>query len=201
MFYRSVGKRTAVNFNDLNLPICEHVAIEILIRAGFKVKKFQPVEIVSTARKLVNKSNKYRRGAFITEAPKIFDCSTFTKYLYGLQGVWLPRHSIDQRELLPISVEQKQAQAGDLVFTTGKHNYYWQDENDGVGHVGVYTGDNTVIHSSNFGIRETEFEFFSNRNRGIKRLSNTEKLFVVTTPKNRIVECSREFRWIILQNC
>ncbi|MCA1712945.1 MAG: NlpC/P60 family protein [Actinobacteria bacterium] len=67
----------------------------------------------------------YRYGAV---GPSAFDCSGFTRYVFGRLGKSLPHNASAQRSAAqPIS--RANARPGDLVFM------------DGNGHVGIYAGD------------------------------------------------------------
>jgi len=144
MEYRSTANRCAVALNDLHLPVSRGEIMAILNSKKFKVVD---VDIIVLARECIGVS-KYRRGARLYEAPGVFDCSSFIKWLYAQRGVWLPRRSIQQRELGE-TIGPSELIAGDVVFTSGYINYYINDPTDGVGHVGVYTGDRTIIHAAN----------------------------------------------------
>ncbi len=80
----------------------------------------------------------YRWGA---SGPYSFDCSGFSSYVMKQMGVTLPRSSraqfnggraVSRNGLLP----------GDLVFFQGFNG------RGGVGHVGVYIGNNKMVHAS-----------------------------------------------------
>lgn len=80
----------------------------------------------------------YRWGSM---GPSSFDCSGFTSYVMKQMGVSLPRSSraqfsggrvVSRNGLLP----------GDLVFFQGFNG------RGGVGHVGVYIGNNRMVHAS-----------------------------------------------------
>jgi cell wall-associated NlpC family hydrolase len=70
-----------------------------------------------------------------------FDCSGFTKYLYGTaEGVGLPRTAAQQfRSGQKIS--RAKLQPGDLLFFSTRGRY--------VGHVGIYAGNGQMIHAAN----------------------------------------------------
>ncbi|HEX3095965.1 MAG TPA: NlpC/P60 family protein [Patescibacteria group bacterium] len=200
MIYHAVGNLCAVNFSDLKLPISEKMALEILAELGFKT---HIVDIVSLARECI-KSSIYRRGVSASEAPEVVDCSSFMKWLYGRKGVWLPRHSIDQRSYLEVDVEEEDIIAGDLIFTTGFRNYFWADEDDAVGHVGIATGEGTAIHAANskVGVIEAPIDRFLKKPRGVRRISeNPNSIITIESPISRPVEWSQQFRWVILQYC
>lgn len=200
MNYQAVGNRCAVNLKSLELPIAEQQAFEILGQKGFEKKE---VDIIKIARTCIGKSQ-YRRGARLHETPDFFDCSSFIKWLYGQRGIWLPRRSIQQRELGE-AIEPGDIVAGDIIFTSGWIDYYLNDPSDGVGHVGIATDDGTVIHAANrkAGIVETSVEHFivKEKFRGIRRyIPKDADVITLLTPPHREVETSDDIRWIILQS-
>ncbi len=199
MNYRAVANHIAVDFKELNLPICDEEAIRILESIGFKVIN---VDIISEARNLVGRSQ-YHRGARLSEAPAILDCSSLVKYIYGLSGIWLPRRSIQQREIGQI-IDLPNRQSGDLIFCSGRIDYYKDDPADGVGHVGIISGPDTVIHAANnkVGIIESAISSFTQdgKFRDIRRIIPLQGINTFETPPNREVETSEDLRWIILQN-
>ncbi|MDE7426464.1 MAG: C40 family peptidase [Muribaculaceae bacterium] len=70
------------------------------------------------------------------------DCSGFMMTLFNeTLGVAIPRNSRKQGEYC-MSVERNRLQPGDLVFFTGRST------GEEIGHVGMYIGDNKIIHSS-----------------------------------------------------
>ncbi|KGR90913.1 glycoside hydrolase [Ureibacillus massiliensis 4400831 = CIP 108448 = CCUG 49529] len=86
---------------------------------------------------------KYKFGATLAEAPNLFDCSSFTQYVFGNFGLQLPRVSRDQASK-GINVPTSNLKAGDLMFFTMNDTY-----TDGrVAHVGIYMGDGNMIHAS-----------------------------------------------------
>lgn len=199
MVYRSVGDRIAVNLENLQLAISNEQAMSILEKLGFIQQK---IDLVALARNLIGRTE-YRRGAKPGQAPKIVDCSSMTKWLYGQTGIWLSRYSIDQRDE---GLATTEPQAGDLAFAAGWKNYYWHDQNDGVGHVGMVTGNDSVIHAANSqrGVVEDPLDvFFSNPHkfRGFRRYLPATGGLTTLQMRGRQVETSQELRWIILQHC
>jgi cell wall-associated NlpC family hydrolase len=93
--------------------------------------------VLATAQRYIG--TRYRYGG---ESPTSgFDCSGFVQYVFGRNGVALPRTSRLQAaagESLPLAVES--LQPGDLLLfaSTGR----------GVNHVAIYVGDNRILHSS-----------------------------------------------------
>jgi peptidoglycan DL-endopeptidase LytE len=80
------------------------------------------------------------RYVYGSNGPYSFDCSGFTRYVLGKQGVNLP-HSAAQQARMGRFVRRSGLIPGDLVFfnTFGR----------GVSHVAVYVGDNKVVHATN----------------------------------------------------
>ena len=69
--------------------------------------------------------------------PNGFDCSGYVQYVYRNFGVSLPRTTYDQVNS-GTAVAQNNLKLGDLVFTSADH-------------VGIYVGDNKIIHSPKAG--------------------------------------------------
>ncbi|MDX6533385.1 MAG: peptidoglycan DL-endopeptidase CwlO [Gaiellales bacterium] len=70
--------------------------------------------------------------------PSGFDCSGFTMYVWGQLGVGLPHNAAAQYGV-GVSVPRDALEPGDLVFF------------DGLGHVGIYVGNNAFVHSPHSG--------------------------------------------------
>jgi len=69
-----------------------------------------------------------------------FDSSGLVMYVYSRVGISLPHYSVAQYHYRnAVSVRRSQLEPGDLVFF------------DGLGHVGIYIGDNEFIHSPHTG--------------------------------------------------
>ena len=198
MIYRAVGNRCAVDLNDLQLPISLDQALSILEQIGCKRIE---IVLISLARSVLGAT--YRRAARLKEAPQVFDCSSLVKWLYGQKGIWIPRRSIQQREM-GTPVNPCDIRDGDIVFVSGHIDYYYSDPTDGVGHVGIATRDGTVVHAANrkVGVIESPYEEFTSKGlRGIRRfIPETREVYTFETPPEREVEWSDDFRWIILQN-
>lgn len=200
MEYKSVNNRCAVILSKLNVGISDVKILKILEVRSFKILE---VNIIDIARQYVGNSQ-YKRGARMEEAPKIFDCSSFTKYLYAQLGIWIPRRSIQQSQSSE-KVELADLTEGDLIFTSGPINYYEDDKTNGIGHVCIFTKERTIIHAANktSGIIETNVDEFLSKNqlRGIGRyIPKNEKLLTLEIPNHRDVETSDDIRWIIRQS-
>lgn len=73
-----------------------------------------------------------------------FDCSTFTQYIFGKQGVNLPRLAREQGAQ-GVSVSRKSLRKGDLMFFYVPGRF---KSNRTVGHVGIYMGNSQMLHAS-----------------------------------------------------
>jgi cell wall-associated NlpC family hydrolase len=76
----------------------------------------------------------YKFGARVGQT-RNFDCSSFTKYVYGLNGIYLPRSSKAQSRV-GTYVPRSQLRPGDLVF------FY-----SPVHHVAIYIGGGKILHT------------------------------------------------------
>lgn len=198
MHIRSAGNRCAVHFQSLNLPIADDEAMGILELIGYTRVQ---VDLIGLARDLKALS-KYRRGARTHEAPGVFDCSSFVKWLFACRGIWIPRYSIQQFEACD-DLPSEQVVAGDLAFSAGFRSYYRSDPAMGIGHVGIVTDDQTVIHatSSAGGVVEEPLEAWRNADgfRGVKRLIPSDmRLITLECPEEDEVESSSDIRCKIL---
>lgn len=200
MEYRAVGNRCAVVLDSLHLPISREKIVSTLDQKGFSVVN---VDILSLARQCVAES-KYRRGAKPSEAPQTVDCSSFVKWIYAQRGIWLPRRSIQQLDFgQPVDVDE--VVTGDLVFVSSRIDYYHDDPSNGVGHVGMATGNGTVIHAANSkaNVIESSVDWFidGTKFRGARRyIPKGVEVLTLETPSDREVEFSDDIRWIILQS-
>jgi cell wall-associated NlpC family hydrolase len=79
----------------------------------------------------------YRYGG---TSPTGFDCSGFTKYVFGKFGFLIP-HKAAEQERMGTPVIKDELLPGDLVFFTGKNTTE-------VNHVGIYIGHNQFIHAA-----------------------------------------------------
>ncbi|MEM5770456.1 MAG: NlpC/P60 family protein [Bacillota bacterium] len=77
--------------------------------------------------------------AWAGSSPGGFDCSGFIYYLYGQQGITVPRMA-DAQYQTGQRVEGNDLQLGDLVF--------FETYEPGPSHVGVYIGGGNFIHAS-----------------------------------------------------
>ncbi|MBP6949200.1 MAG: C40 family peptidase [Candidatus Pacebacteria bacterium] len=88
------------------------------------------------------------------DAPRVFSCSSLISYLY--KGIWMPSVSID-KYVFSKKISKEELQFGDLVFANsgeGKIRYESVEflrgtkVPEGVDHVAMYIGDNTILHAT-----------------------------------------------------
>jgi len=132
--------------------------VSLCLSFGLSIAMFGPASTADAAteesRELVAVGEEllgtpYRLGA-PKGSTKVFDCSSFTQYIFNELGIELPRTSRDQAKEGQ-KVDKGSLSQGDLLFfrTTGKS----------IGHVAVYIGDGKMIHaSSSKGISITEVD-------------------------------------------
>jgi len=82
-------------------------------------------------------------------SPSGFDCSGLVKYVYSKNGINLPRVACDQANAGTKIRSMSQLQLGDIVCFSGSRNGY-------VDHVGIYVGNNKIIHTSSSARRVIE---------------------------------------------
>ncbi|MDR0270856.1 C40 family peptidase [Paenibacillus sp.] len=83
----------------------------------------------------------YKFGA-ATNTTKVFDCSSFTKHIFGKYGVNLPRTAA-QQSTVGKAVSKANLKAGDLVFFSSGSRANGKN----VTHVGVYVGNGKIMHT------------------------------------------------------
>lgn len=84
--------------------------------------------------------------------PGGFDCSGLTYYLYGQHGVDLHRTASQQLQD-GIIVAKEGLQVGDLIFFRESWESY------PASHVGIYVGENRIIHAGSKGIEYADLDF------------------------------------------
>lgn len=141
----------------LGVELKESEIKTLLEREGFSVEPVaDPLKEVS-ARVEEFVGVPYHYGASVSyDAPRAFDCSSFTVCLFAHAGVTIPRRTVDQY-VFGKEVSEQEALPGDLVFSnTGVGTIYYESIEyipgrkvpEGVDHVGVYLGDGKVAHAT-----------------------------------------------------
>ena len=107
---------------------------------------------------------KYMFGAPMEYAPYRFDCSSFTKYVYGKAGIYLPRTSSQQYKVGKY-VSPSQVRKGDLLF-------FKVSGRSGIGHVGIYIGNYRMLNTYGDGGVKVSYinSYWKSRYVGAKRV-------------------------------
>lgn len=114
------------------------------------IKKEDKASSKVTGTDIVEYAKKYLGYKYVyggTSPSKGFDCSGFTYYVYKHFGYTLSRSSVGQASN-GTKVNKKDLQPGDLVI-------YKNRSLTRIGHVGIYIGDNKMIHASEPGVGVT----------------------------------------------
>jgi cell wall-associated NlpC family hydrolase len=138
----------------------------------------------------------------MSRAPNELDCSSLTKWAYAQKGVWLPRLSVQQCQIGE-QVDERQMRAGDLVFTEGlRSNFIVPETRMTVGHVGITTSEDTVLHAAykERTVTETPYKLFAKKGlRTIRRIIPEHSTYTVIVPQGYEIETSDDLRWLILR--
>ncbi len=110
-------------------------------------------DIIAFTKAAMQQPNYYLWGG--TVGPN-YDCSGLMQAAFAASGVWLPRDSYQQADLMQ-TIAQEELLPGDLIFFAAKER---------VNHVALYLGDGYYIHSSG--------KEMGRNGIGIDRLSTTE---------------------------
>lgn len=201
--------RTGLSLND--------VSEEALAKSGLNYKTVESRnKIVESAASAVGKP--YKRGASVLkDAPNAFDCSALAAWAAVEAGYAIPRVTIDQF-VFAKKIEKEDLRSGDLIFSNTKQiihtegKYYSQvlgkevqeepiryetleylpgtKVPHGVDHVGIYMGDERVIHatSTRGGVIEeklSESPSFQNIVGYGRIMDNEDQRYVVEIPEDR----------------
>jgi len=195
----------------------DEISEEALKRAGFVYTIVEPrKQFIASVKKVVGKP--YKRGASVLrDAPEAFDCSALTAWAAVEAGYAIPRITIDQF-VFSQKISKEELMPGDLVFDNSKEiihtegTYFSKVLNkevkeepiryetleykpgtkvpSGVDHVGVYIGDDKIVHSTvkKGGVVEELLnmsEQFKNIVGYGRIVDNEEKRFVIEIPDDR----------------
>lgn len=112
------------------------VSAQSAARSAARTAAVKRSGVLRTAASL--KGRPYRYGA---TGPRAFDCSGYTQYVFGRNGITLPRTSSAQYRAAK-RISKASAKPGDLVFIgTGAR----------ISHVGIYAGNGRMWHSPRSG--------------------------------------------------
>lgn len=119
------------------LLLCALLLLSIVTPVSASAGTSMGDQVVETAQKYLGTPYRYGSSEYTTAT---FDCSSYTKRVFGEKGIWLPRTSSDQfRQGVPVARDN--LKVGDLLFytTNGKGT---------VSHVGIYTGGGKMVSAS-----------------------------------------------------
>jgi cell wall-associated NlpC family hydrolase len=112
----------------------------------------------------------YRYGG---TSPSGFDCSGFTRYIFGKFGFSIP-HKAAEQEKLGSPVLKTDLLPGDLVFFTGRNDSV-------VNHVGIYIGQNRFIHAASgpgtVCINSLNEKYYQTHYKSARRIADDTELF------------------------
>ena len=123
-------------------------------------------DIMADARSHIGRST-YDQKARLVDAPATFNCFTLMQWLW-CPVIELPDHILKCRKLA--SVDPQSMTAGDLVFVPRRR---FTAENDDFGHVGIATGEDTIIHATkwrNGVVEDPRAEFLGRGCIGVRRV-------------------------------
>jgi cell wall-associated NlpC family hydrolase len=104
----------------------------------------QPEQASNLADRVIHHANnligvtKYKYGSNLP--PTLLDCSSFTKFVFGIEGVDL-KWGTKYQQSAGTAVSRSNLQKGDLIF-------FWTSSSGVINHVGIYIGDGKIIHNT-----------------------------------------------------
>jgi phenylalanyl-tRNA synthetase beta subunit len=131
---------------------------DILSRAGFEYQYLNTKSFVveEIKKHLGTPHNIFPSLTY--DAPHSFDCTTLTAYVFAHGGKSIPRLTIDQL-FFGKEITKNELEPGDLVFSRKEEGEIKYETinfmpglrfDEGVDHVGMYVGDDTVVHTSRY---------------------------------------------------
>ena len=128
---------------------------------SLSIKNVNINALIRTAKKY--KGVPYKFGAKPYPISKKFDCSSYTRYVFGKYGVKLARVSRNQAKQ-GVYVSRKNLRKGDLLFFSVPGRFKSKNT---VGHVGIYLGKGKMIdtYSKKYGVKITNVNkgFWANK--------------------------------------
>ncbi|MEK7473292.1 MAG: NlpC/P60 family protein [Patescibacteria group bacterium] len=185
MFFYGVGNRCAVPadfwgvrpYRSDRSEDRNHLSIldALLRKTGFRIVE---TSVDREARGCLGARYELRAG-LDDSPPKAFDCSSLAAHVYGRIGIRIPRISIDQLFEAPGTILAPGTYvAGDLVFT-GRGGHRSDDDETRIRHVGIATGEETIIHACKkrgYVVEDDERSFFEPRTfRAVRRILSDKR--------------------------
>jgi phenylalanyl-tRNA synthetase beta subunit len=194
---------TGVSLEEINSKLGLSLSLDevksILNRLLFEFEYLNIKEFVVTeSERLIGTPHKIA-ASLSYDAPRCFDCSTLTAYVYAHGGISIPRITVDQL-FFGQEIEEKDLTPGDLIFSNRKEGDIWYESVDylkgskfeaGVDHVGIYMGNGYVVHSSRYTGKVVK-ELLSESDNfkyivGYRRIVNDNEMrFAVRVPDERL---------------
>lgn len=193
----------------IGIPIARDSIANTFDRLGFEYRVVEDVgaRVVEEARKYLGVP--YIYGASISyDAPRVFDCSSFVNFCFLQSGIILPRISANIFRYGTL-IQKEETRAGDCVVSSGTDvEKQWTDTRgkeafpylleseplrDPVGHIGILTHADTVIHAAGTGVNcviEEVLEHSDHFKKGVRYIRLIPDLddttyYVVVQPVNR----------------
>lgn len=190
---REVNSLLGTSYSDAEIE-------EVFSGLGFSTRKATAREVMEEKMEEAKDAVYQNPSSMREEAPKKFSCSSLMSFIFS--GIWQPSISIDKYVYgTPVAADDRAW--GDLVFSnTGEvtvHGIRYATVDflpgtqvqEGIDHVGLYVGDNKVVHISHNSVRSTvedigESKDFKNGVLYARLVDVEEKRFFVTIPAERL---------------
>lgn len=194
---------TGVSLEEINKKLgtrlTQQEALDIFEKLKFDVEYLNTKDFVATEIKKHLGTPHNTFPSLTYDAPMSFDCSTLTAYVYAHGGVSIPRLTVDQL-FFGKEISKEELQPGDLIFSNREEgNIHYETVSflpglkfeAGVDHVGMYIGDDMIIHTSRYKGSVVEEKLSESENFknivGYRRIVDQgEMRFVVRVPDERI---------------
>jgi phenylalanyl-tRNA synthetase beta subunit len=197
----SVGLDIRNVSKKIGIEIGEDKILEILRSLGIKPHKVESVEEIRDLVPQVLNAPYLLGASVLFDSPRMFDCSSLVAYLLGFVGVQIPRTSIDQC-VFTKAISKDDLRFGDLVFSNSNDGAIHYETKEflsgtkfeaGVDHVGMYLGDDQILHSSRHHEKGTVIEKLSESKQfsnivGYRRAAETDEFprYVLEIPYERL---------------
>ena len=139
---------SSLNFSINDLVVAEEANAQLteIFEREEKVDNISEEPIIGGSRKneLVEFAKQYLGYSYVSggHSPETgFDCSGFTRYIFGQFGYSLGATAASQTSV-GTEVAREDLQIADLIL-------YYDEGMTKIGHVGIYIGDGNFIHSAN----------------------------------------------------
>ncbi len=205
--------RVAVDLADLAATFKEEVQTVQRILNFRNIIMIRPHGAVETAKNRIGQSM-WKLPSRMHEAPHKFDCSSLTKYVWGVQGIWLPRRPVQQLEFcrqyglfIGNSLEDMaKMKPGDLVFVSSTYRAGEVDDSHDGYHVCLHADRDHVVCATKSELGEgivliPYSKLYETRKlKAIVRVHpNPDQLFTFQIPEDRDIETVDDLYRIVEQ--